>query len=109
MAEKDPNQMAAEKLNKETKKVQAEQAARLEEASEKVRQGKMQPPTNDDMGPLPKKNSKGAGLTRPYKKGGKITAANYDKEYGKIYRKAVKKMCRGGGIEVRGKTRGKMV
>lgn len=25
-----------------------------------------------------------------YKKGGKITAENYDKEYGKIYRKALK-------------------
>jgi len=46
------------------------------------------------------------------KKGGKITAANYDKEYGKIYRKAVKKMSSGGtassradGCAVRGKTR----
>jgi hypothetical protein len=89
MAEKDPNQMAAEKLNKETKKVQAEQAARLEEASEKVRQGKMQPPTNDDMGPLPKKNSKGAGLTRPYKKGGVVSSASK----------------RADGCAVRGKTR----
>jgi hypothetical protein len=52
------------------------------------------------------------------KKGGKITAANYDKEYGKIYRKAVKKMASGGsvgsaskradGIAVKGKTRGKI-
>jgi hypothetical protein len=52
------------------------------------------------------------------KKGGKITAANYDKEYGKIYRKAVKKMSSGGsvgsaskradGIAVKGKTRGKI-
>jgi hypothetical protein len=54
-----------------------------------------------DMGPIPAK-----------KKGGKITAANYDKEYGKIYRKAVKKMSSGGtassradGCAVRGKTR----
>jgi hypothetical protein len=51
----------------------------------------------------------------PMKKGGKITAANYDKEYGKIYRKAVKKMSSGGtassradGIAVKGKTRGKI-
>jgi hypothetical protein len=51
-----------------------------------------------------------------YKKGGKITAANYDKEYGKIYRKAVKNMSKGGstaskradGIAVRGKTKGKI-
>jgi hypothetical protein len=49
------------------------------------------------------------------KKGGKITAANYDKEYGKIYRKAVKKMSSGGtassradGIATKGKTRGKI-
>jgi hypothetical protein len=47
------------------------------------------------------------------KKGGKITAANYDKEYGKIYRKAVKNMSSGGktassradGCCIRGKTR----
>ena len=62
---------------------------------------------------------KRAGLpTENMKKGGKITAANYDKEYGKIYRKAVKKMSSGGsvgsaskradGIAVKGKTRGKI-
>jgi hypothetical protein len=28
------------------------------------------------MGPLPKKNSKGAGLTRPYKKGGVVSSAS---------------------------------
>ncbi len=57
-----------------------------------------------DMNPIPAK-----------KKGGKITAANYDKEYGKIYRKAVKKMSSGGtassradGIATKGKTRGKI-
>ena len=53
-----------------------------------------------------------------FKKGGKITTANYDKEYGKIYRKAVKNMSSGGsvssaskradGCAVRGKTKGKM-
>jgi hypothetical protein len=51
-----------------------------------------------------------------YKKGGKITAANYDKEYGKIYRKTVKNMSKGGstaskradGCAVRGKTKGKI-
>ena len=60
-----------------------------------------------DMDPIPAK-----------KKGGKITAANYDKEYGKIYRKAVKKMSSGGsvgsaskradGIATKGKTKGKI-
>jgi hypothetical protein len=72
----------------------------------------------EDMNPMPLPKPKKEKLSpkkmetkKPVakKKGGKITAANYDKEYGKIYRKAVKKMCRGGGIEVRGKTRGKMV
>ena len=53
-----------------------------------------------------------------FKKGGKITTANYDKEYGKIYRKSVKNMSSGGsvssaskradGCAVRGKTKGKM-
>jgi hypothetical protein len=54
-------------------------------------------------------------VAAPMKKGGKITAANYDKEYGKIYRKAVKKMSSGGtassradGIATKGKTRGKI-
>jgi hypothetical protein len=93
MAEKDPNQMAAEKLDRETKKVQAEQAAKLEEASEKVRQGKIQPPTNDDMGPLPKKNSKGAGIIKSYKKGGMVKSS------------ASK---RADGIATKGKTRGKI-
>ena len=83
MAEKDPNQMAAEKLDKETKKVQAEQAASLDQASEKVRQGKIQPPTNDDMGPLPKKK---------YKSGGSVSSASK----------------RADGIAVKGKTRGKI-
>jgi hypothetical protein len=58
----------------------------------------------------------GMGPMQGMKKGGKITAANYDKEYGKIYRKAVKKMASGGstassradGIAVKGKTRGKI-
>jgi hypothetical protein len=61
-----------------------------------------------DMDPIPAK-----------KKGGKITAANYDKEYGKIYRKAVKKMAKGGSVSsaskradgccTKGKTKGRMV
>jgi len=93
MAEKDPNQMAAEKLDKETKKVQAEQASSLEQASEKVRQGKMQPPTNDDMGPLPKKNSKGAGLVKPYKKGGSVSSASK----------------RADGCATKGKTKGRII
>jgi hypothetical protein len=64
------------------------------------------------------KFKKASEATKDMKKGGKITAANYDKEYGKIYRKAVKKMSSGGsvgsaskradGIAIKGKTRGKI-
>ena len=82
MSDKDPNQAAAEKLDKETKKVQAEQASSLDQASEKVRQGKIQPPTNDDMGPLPKKG----GMIKKYSKGGSASK-------------------RADGCAVRGKTR----
>jgi hypothetical protein len=84
MAEKDPNQMAAEKLDKETKKVQAEQASSLEQASEKVRQGKIQPPTNDDMGPLPKKPVK------KFSKGGSASS-------------------RADGCATKGKTKGRII
>ena len=85
--------MAAEKLDKETKKVQAEQAASLEQASEKVRQGKMRPPTNDDMGPLLKKNSKGAGIVKSYKKGGSVSSASK----------------RADGCATKGKTKGRII
>ena len=85
--------MAAEKLDKETKKAQADQAARLEEASEKVRQGKIQPPTNDDMGPLPKKNAKGAGVVKSYKKGGSVGSASK----------------RADGCATKGKTKGRII
>jgi hypothetical protein len=47
-----------------------------------------------DMGPIkdPKKNSKGAGLTKPYKKGGSVSSAS----------------SRADGIATKGKTRGKI-
>ena len=76
--------MAAEKLDKETKKVQAEQASSLEQASEKVRQGKIQPPTNDDMGPLPKKPVK------KFSKGGSASS-------------------RADGCATKGKTKGRII
>ena len=76
--------MAAEKLDKETKKVQAEQAASLDQASEKVRQGKIQPPTNDDMGPLPKKSVK------KFSKGGSASS-------------------RADGCATKGKTKGRII
>ena len=84
MAEKDPNQAKAEKLDKETKAAQAAQQASLDEAAEKVRQGKIQPPTNDDMGPFPKKPVK------KFSKGGTASA-------------------RADGCAVKGKTKGRIV
>jgi hypothetical protein len=47
-----------------------------------------------DMGPIKdsKKNSKGAGLTKPYKKGGSVSSAS----------------SRADGIATKGKTRGKI-
>jgi len=87
---------------------QKEAEKQLEETAKKVREGKIPAPSENDMGPLPAK-----------KKGGKITAANYDKEYGKIYRKAVKKMASGGsvgsaskradGCATKGKTKGRII
>ena len=82
-------------------------------------------PTENDMGPLPvppadvkkvKKEKTSVEVERKAK-GGKITAANYDKEYGKIYRKAVKKMSSGGstaskradGCATKGKTKGRII
>ena len=74
---------------------------------------KVIPMTKEDAEVINSKEFKKASeATMDKKKGGKITAANYDKEYGKIYRKAVKKMSSGGtassradGCAVRGKTR----
>jgi len=77
----DPNQQAADKLNKEIKKVQAEQAASFDKASEAVRTGKIPAPTENDMGPLPTKPA-----PKKYSKGGSASA-------------------RADGIAIRGKTR----
>jgi hypothetical protein len=84
MADKDPNEMAAEKLNKEIKKVQEEQRKQFDMPRKNM-------PTENDMGPLPEKKAKSV---KPLgmKKGGKI-----------------KCMARGGGCEVRGKTKGRMI
>jgi hypothetical protein len=63
----DPNQQAAEKLDKETKKVQAEQAANAQKTWENMQKGKTMP-TENDMGPLPTKPAK------KFKKGGSASA-----------------------------------
>ena len=78
----DPNQQAAEKLDREIKKVQAEQAANAEKTYENIKAGKTMP-TENDMGPLPKKP------TKKFSKGGSASA-------------------RADGIATKGKTRGKI-
>jgi len=82
----DPAQQAAEKLNKETKAAQEAQQANADKTWENLHEGKIQPPTENDMGPKPVKK----------KKGGKILAA----KGGKV---------RGHGIERKGRTKGKFI
>jgi hypothetical protein len=77
MAEKDPNQMAAEKLDKETKKVQEEQAKQFDMPRKNM-------PTENDMGPLPKKPVK------KFSKGGSASA-------------------RADGCATKGKTKGRII
>ena len=62
MAEKDPNQMAAEKLDRETKKVQEEQAKQFDMPRKNM-------PTENDMGPLPTKKP-----VKKFSKGGSASA-----------------------------------
>ena len=78
MADKDPNQMAAEKLDKETKKVQEEQAKQFDMPRKNM-------PTENDMGPLPKK-----APVKKFSKGGTASA-------------------RADGCAVKGKTKGRIV
>ena len=60
LQEKDPNEMAAEKLNKEIQEVQDKQKKEFDMPKKNI-------PLNDDMGPLPKKK---------YKKGGSVSSAS---------------------------------
>ena len=78
----DPNQQAAEKLDRETKAAQAAQQANADKTWQNMHEGKIQPPTENDMGPLTKPAPK------KYKAGGKV---------------------RGHGIERKGKTKGKFI
>ena len=78
MADKDPNQMAAEKLDKETKKVQEEQAKQFDMSRKNM-------PTENDMGPLPKKEP-----VKKFSKGGTASA-------------------RADGCAVKGKTKGRII
>ena len=60
LQDKDPNEMAAEKLNKEIQEVQAKQKKEFDMPKKNI-------PLNDDMGPLPEKK---------YKKGGSVSSAS---------------------------------
>jgi hypothetical protein len=81
MAEKDPNQMAAEKLDKEIKKVQEEQRKQFDMPKKNI-------PLNDDMGPLPEKKP-----VKKYTKGGSVSSASK----------------RADGCAMKGKTKGRIV
>ena len=60
LQDKDPNEMAAEKLNKEIQEVQAKQKKEFDAPRKNI-------PLNDDSGPLPEKK---------YKKGGSVSSAS---------------------------------
>lgn len=80
----DPNQQAAEKLKKETEAAQKAQAANAEKTWENLHTGKIQPPTENDMGPMTKKPAK------KFSKGGSASA-------------------RADGIATKGKTKGRII
>ena len=51
----DANQQAADKIKKETEAAQAAQQANADKVWENLHTGKIQPPTENDMGPVTKK------------------------------------------------------
>lgn len=83
----DPNQQAADRLKKETEAAQKAQAENAEKTWQNLHEGKIQPPTENDMGPLPKKPVK------KYKKGGSVGSASK----------------RADGIATKGKTKGRII
>ena len=84
MAEKefDPAEAAAEKLDKETKKVQEEQAKQFDMPRKNM-------PGEPDMGPLPAKKQP----PKKYKKGGSVSSAS----------------SRADGCVIKGKTKGRII
>ena len=80
MATNDPNQAAAEKLDKQTKAEQAKQQTNANLTWKNLHEGKIQPPTENDSGPLPK------APVKKFSKGGSASA-------------------RADGCAIRGKTR----
>ena len=98
MADKDKNQAAADKLNKEIQEVQAKQKAEFDKPRKNM-------PTENDMGPLPKKESEKPRKNMP-------TENDMGPLPKKELVKPVKKFAKGGtassradGCAVRGKTR----
>jgi hypothetical protein len=85
----DQAQKAAEKLDKETKAAQEAQQSNAEKTWQNLNEGKIQPPTENDMGPKPIKK----------KKGGKI----------KVKKMASGGKVRGCGCESKGKTKGRFI
>ena len=83
----DPNQQAADKLKKETEAAQKAQAENAEKTWQNLHEGKIQPPTENDMGPLPTKKP-----AKKYAKGGKVS-----------------QLAKANGIAVRGKSRGRII
>ena len=81
MQEKDPNEMAAEKLNKEIKEVQEKQRKEFDMPKKNI-------PLNDDMGPLPEKKP-----AKKYAKGGSVSSASK----------------RADGCATKGKTKGRII
>ena len=74
---------------------QAREQAKFDKAFEDVRSGKIQPPRNDDMGPLPKPEPKkeAAKPVKKMAKGGSVSSASK----------------RADGCATKGKTKGRIV
>ena len=83
MAQKeyDPAQAAAEKLDKETKKVQAQQAESADKAWQNLHEGKIQPPSENDMGPAPVAKKKGGKVSASKRADGCITKGHTRGKY----------------------------
>ena len=81
----DPNQQAADKLKKETEAAQKAQAENAEKTWKNLHEGKIQPPTENDMGPLPTKKP-----VKKFSKGGSASS-------------------RADGCATKGKTKGRII
>lgn len=97
---------------------QAKEQAKFDKAFEDVKSGKIQPPRNDDSGPLPK-SKPNENMAKPIElKAGKPSSEKPYELKPKLKKKGgkVKCMAKGGlaskradGCAIKGKTRGKIV